>query len=141
MQFCILLNVFQLTFGAYFFLALANSTVPATVPTYVPVQVRTILTTNSMQLVNQIEQQAKHIKSGTSEIFLVNIYIPPGSCCISGYQATINHLPHFRDCLLLGHFNAHHALWHSNLNADSPIDDLADEIVNSNFWCFKRTDT
>lgn len=71
--------------------------------------------------------------SGTNEISIVNIYIPPTSSCPSGYKASISHLLNLDNCILAGDLNAHHPLWDSNLTPDQRGEDLVDEIDVSNY--------
>lgn len=80
-----------------------------------------------------IEQMGIVIKSGNTEITIVNIYIPPVSSCESGYVASMEHLLTIQDCLILGDINAHNELWFSNLGNDSRGDDIAEEIDASSF--------
>lgn len=83
--------------------------------------------------VQHIEQQAIAIKSGNTEITIVNIYIPPRSSCTPGYQADVNNLLMINDCLILGDVNAHHPLWDAFLLADQRGDELAKQIDQHDF--------
>ena len=55
-----------------------------------------------------------------NNLFIRNIYIPPQSSCHQQYSPPFNHL--FDNLgpssLILGDFNAHHELWHSQATAD-----------------------
>jgi hypothetical protein len=82
---------------------------------------------------NYLEQQAIVIVSGETEITLVNIYIPPVSSCEGGYNASIKHLLHLKDCLIAGDINGHNELWHSEISAYSRGDSLAEEFDDSDF--------
>lgn len=80
-----------------------------------------------------LEQHCISIYSGTTELKLVNIYIPPVSSCPSGYHANINHLLSLDNCIISGDINGHHSLWYSNLTADQRGEELADYINLSNY--------
>lgn len=79
-----------------------------------------------------LEQMGIAIKSGLNEINLVNVYIPPQSGCSAGYKASIAHLLDMEDGVIMGDFNAHNELWHSQLSNDRG-DDLADQIDATNY--------
>lgn len=64
-----------------------------------------------------IEQQAISISSGTTTTTLVNVYIPPVTSCPSGSTANIDHLLDQNFGVIMGDFNGHHPLWHSDLAA------------------------
>ena len=61
-----------------------------------------------------------------------NIYIPPTTSCSNGFKPDIQPLLLPGDSLILGDFNAHDLLWHSNIQ-DNRGSELADEIGNSPF--------
>ena len=63
---------------------------------------------------------------------IFNIYIPPTSSCTLGYSPSLLPFLQHDDALILGDFNAHDALWYSQLN-DTRGSLFADEISNSNF--------
>lgn len=80
-----------------------------------------------------IEQQCITIFSGTSEINIINIYIPPTGSCPSGYKASISHLLDLQNSILVGDLNAHHPLWDTRIAQDQRGEDLLDEIDTSNY--------
>ena len=61
-----------------------------------------------------------------------NVYIPPTSSCTSGFKPNISNLLLAGDSLVLGDFNAHDSLWHSNIQ-DIRGSELADTIGNSSY--------
>lgn len=78
-----------------------------------------------------VEQQAIKITSGNSSIVLINVYVPPYSSCPPGSTTSIDHLLEQEHGIIMGDFNAHHSLWHSNLNEDSRGTELAAQISES----------
>lgn len=80
-----------------------------------------------------LEQQGIIIKSGSSQITLVNLYIPPPSSCEPGYKANIEHLLNLENSIILGDFNAHHDLWDHHLNNDQRGEDIVDQTDSSDF--------
>jgi hypothetical protein len=50
-----------------------------------------------------------------------------------GYKANITHLLELDNGIIIGDFNAHHPLWHSNLNPDQRGEDIVDQIDVSNY--------
>ena len=64
-------------------------------------------------------------------ITISNIYIPPVSSCPTGYSPSITPLLQTTESLVLGDFNAHDTLWHSNIN-DIRGSKFAEEINHSN---------
>ena len=61
-----------------------------------------------------------------------NIYIPPVSSCAQGFEPDIQAILSEPDSLVLGDFNAHNALWYSNIQ-DSRGEKFADEIGDADF--------
>ncbi|KAI5753538.1 hypothetical protein M8J77_001119 [Diaphorina citri] len=80
-----------------------------------------------------IEQQCISVHSGTTELKIINVYIPPISSCPSGYRASISHLLNSDDTIIVGDFNGHHNTWDSYLSSDRRGEDLAAEIEQSDF--------
>jgi hypothetical protein len=64
---------------------------------------------------------------------LVNVYIPPRTSCDNGFRASISHLLRYNgDCLIMGDFNAHDAMWYSSIE-DERGETFASEIDSSNY--------
>ena len=61
----------------------------------------------------QLEELAIEAKIGNTKLIIYNIYIPPASSCINGYQSSIEHLLTTQDSLIIGDFNVHHPSWYS----------------------------
>ena len=72
------------------------------------------------------------VKSGTTEINLVNFYVPPTSSCASGYQVDLHPLLNIPCSILLGDANAHNKAWFSDLENDTRGNLLISQIEQSN---------
>ena len=72
------------------------------------------------------------IAMDNTEMIITNVYIPPASSCNGRYSPPIDHLLTDTDSLVLGDFNAHHSLWHSE-TTDSRGNQLADSVSISSF--------
>ncbi len=70
------------------------------------------------------------VKVGDTNI--LNVYIPPVTSCVTGFKPNIPALLPPGDALVLGDFNAHDSLWHSNIQ-DTRGAEIADEIGNSSY--------
>lgn len=81
---------------------------------------------------NYIEQQGITLKADQNEINIINVYIPPQSCCEPQYEASICHLLEFEDSLILGDINAHSNLWHSEVEESTRGRKIEEEILDSN---------
>ena len=63
------------------------------------------------------------------QLHILNIYIPPRSCCSAGHNASIAHLLCNNEMsLIVGDINAHHSIWDTNTNEGERGEQLADEI-------------
>ena len=64
-----------------------------------------------------------------------NVYIPPASSCTRGYNAPVNKVYDNLNntSLILGDFNAHHHLWHSEAPEDARGSQIADSIAELPF--------
>ena len=62
-----------------------------------------------------LEVQGIAVRSGDTELELYNVYVPPVASCPTGYHPDIRTLLDGEMRLVLGDFNAHHQLWHFNL--------------------------
>ncbi|XP_049318515.1 probable RNA-directed DNA polymerase from transposon X-element isoform X1 [Bactrocera dorsalis] len=82
----------------------------------------------------QIDEDIDTIRSGDVELEIFNIYIPPVTCCPTGYHPNIGALLRGETRLVLGDFNAHHDLWHSSLSNDRRGMELAEQIDDSTFY-------
>ena len=80
-----------------------------------------------------MEQQGIIVFSGKTQIKLINIYIPPDSCCQCNYHPTLEHLLSLDDAIIMGDFNAHHKLWFSKLDENIRGTKFAEEIALSNY--------
>ncbi|XP_037826977.1 LOW QUALITY PROTEIN: uncharacterized protein LOC119614959, partial [Lucilia sericata] len=80
-----------------------------------------------------IEHQGIAVKSGAAEIELYNVYIPPVNSLPAGYHPDIKFLLEGDNRVVMGDFNAHHELWHSNLGDDQRGIAFAEQIDNSTF--------
>ena len=67
-----------------------------------------------------IEHQGFTITENQASLNVYNIYIPPQSCCPSGYRPNLERLFDTRDddTLIVGDFNAHHNMWYSRTEDD-----------------------
>ena len=70
-----------------------------------------------------------------NNLYLRNIYIPPQSSCQQQYNPPFNHL--FEDLgpssLILGDFNAHHELWHTEATTDTRGRLLVDSLSSLDY--------
>ena len=70
-----------------------------------------------------------------NHLFIRNIYIPPQSSCHQQYQPPINHL--FDNLgassLILGDFNAHHEMWHTDATEDARGRIIVDTIAGLDY--------
>ena len=75
------------------------------------------------------------IKSKDSSLYIRNIYIPPASSCPSGYTPPYKEIfENLGDtALVLGDFNAHHELWHSEIDEDTRGTQIADFMTETPF--------
>lgn len=80
-----------------------------------------------------MEQQAITIISDSTEITLVNVYIPPVGSCPDNFTANITHLLALDDCIIMGDVNVHHTAWQSELADDSRGSLISDQIDQSLF--------
>ena len=80
----------------------------------------------------RLEEVTISIAMDNTELLITNVYIPPASSCNGRCSPPINHLLTGTDSLVLGDFNAHHSLWHSE-TADSRGNHLADSGSISSF--------
>ena len=74
--------------------------------------------------------ETQGIRVGDTSI--INIYLPPNSSCSSDYHFTLLHFLNMKDTIILGDFNAHDSLWHSQLS-DERGRNLAEEIGNADY--------
>ena len=67
-----------------------------------------------------IEHQGLTITADSAKLNIINIYIPPPSCCPSGYRPNLDQLlsSHDDDTLIVGDFNAHNSAWYSQTEGD-----------------------
>ena len=79
-----------------------------------------------------LEEQAFSIALDNTELLITNVYIPPASSCNGRYSPPIDHLLTGTDSLVLGDFNAHQSLWHSE-TTDTRGNQLADSVSISSF--------
>ena len=79
------------------------------------------------------EIQAISVPSGSTNIEIFNIYVPPHSSCPSGYRFDIGPLLSGEHRVILGDFNAHHELWHSDLNNNARGITIAESLDASEF--------
>lgn len=86
-----------------------------------------------------MEQQAIAIVSDTTEITLINVYIPPTSPCQTGYNANNEHLLTLNDIILMGDINAHHSAWESDREDDARGSSNIDQVDQSNFGMLSDT--
>ena len=61
-----------------------------------------------------LEELTITAKLGNTDLIITNVYIPPASSCIGGYNPSLDHLMMTTDTLILGDFNAHHSSWYSS---------------------------
>lgn len=80
-----------------------------------------------------LEHQGIAVRSGAAEIELYNVYIPPVASCPTGYHPDISFLLNGVNRMVMGDFNAHHELWHSNLGEDQRGIALAEQVDDSTF--------
>ena len=97
------------------------------------VQYRTTTLPAPMIPDTHLEQLGIIVRSGETEIKIINVYVPPQSSCEAGYRLSIDHLLQIDDCIIAGDLNAHHQLWHSNLSNDQRGEELADQIDSASF--------
>ena len=57
-----------------------------------------------------LEQYAIYFQYANTSYVIINIYIPPVSCCPPHYDPNITHLLRIKKSFILGDFNAHHRL-------------------------------
>ena len=86
-----------------------------------------------------IEQQAIAVKLGNKDLTIVNCYIPPQSSCTTRYKASLQHLTILQSTLLLGDINAHNELWDTRGTTDTRGDEIAEEIIDSD-WVILNED-
>ncbi|WP_333764851.1 reverse transcriptase domain-containing protein [Streptomyces sp. IBSBF 2390] len=80
-----------------------------------------------------IEQLAITITSGSTEIMLINIYIPPSTCCPNNFKANLEHLLQYQHAIIMGDINAHNDLWDPAITPDARGEDLAEQITGSDY--------
>ena len=86
-----------------------------------------------------IEQQAIAVKLGNKDLTIVNCYIPPQSSCTTRYKASLQHLTTLQSTLLLGDIKDHNELWDTRGTTDTRGDEIAEEIINSD-WVILNED-
>lgn len=74
---------------------------------------------------SRLEQLAIALQTAPNHISIINIYIPPSSCCPNDFDVSIAHLFNIEDSIILGDVNS---IWHSNLANDARGNALAEEI-------------
>ena len=85
-----------------------------------------------------IEHQGFSISPDDHELKVINIYIPPTSCCPPGYTPNFDLLFSAydeEDVLIIGDFNAHNSAWYSHTEDDQATSRgtrLAESLDNSN---------
>lgn len=82
---------------------------------------------------NVTEIQSIKCSLKNTDITIHNIYIPPCSSCPPNYEPNLNDLIHPSTGLILGDFNAHNKLWHSNIQ--DKRGDLIAEQINLSPYC------
>ena len=70
-----------------------------------------------------IEHQGVTLIVDDVKLNVINIYIPPVSCCSTGYRPNLDTLlsSHEDDTIIMGDFNAHNSTWFSRTGEDQAI--------------------
>jgi len=78
-----------------------------------------------------IEQQGFTITVDGAKLNIINIYLPPTSCCHIVYQSNLQRLlaSHDEDTLIVGDFNAHNSAWISQSGSDHAV--TRGNVINS----------
>ena len=79
-----------------------------------------------------LEELTIPAKLGNTDLIITNVYIPPASSCIGGYNPSLGHLMMSTDTLILGDFNAHYSSWYSS-STDTRGTMLESMVSGSNF--------